>query len=301
MAGFFADTNELGNGPVNPCTLTSPGTGWASTAPLTSILTTPLEERAVTTRLGTAANPVVIEMEWLYPVDIAYAGLLHLNLWQESFFRMEAFLDSGRTQKVADTRMPNGRDRRVIPGLYDPKTLQPGYSSWLRGGLPNEDFRRYTTNIHANVDLCRARVIRWSLWGGAYKPDGTDDTVYRLGLGWAGNGLSVTRHAPGSSDGVKPNTELIEQPGGYVWAEPGLRKRTAVIDLAAIQPTLRDKLFAAAHRAGNEKPIVWLPNVASPEACFWYGGLFRLVGDYQHKYLPPIWAALTLNLLEWRE
>ncbi|SMH30528.1 hypothetical protein [Azospirillum agricola] len=301
MAGFFTDTNECGNDVENPCAVTSPGTSWATTAPLAALLTTPLVDAAVSDRLGTADDPVVIDMEWVFPVDLAYGGLFSVNLWQEARCRMEAWLDTGRTVKVADTRYPNGRDRRVIPGLYDPKTLQPGYASWLRGGLRNKEFRLYSTNIHANVPLCRARVVRWSLWGGAYRPDGTDDTVYRIGLGWAGDGLSITRHAPGSGDGVKSNTELIEQPGGYVWTEAGLRKRTATIDLAAVESTVRDKLFDAAHRAGNEKPIVWLPRVDSPEQCFRYGGLFRRVGDHAHKLLPPRYASTTMDFLEWKE
>ncbi|WP_372396207.1 hypothetical protein ABMY26_36585 (plasmid) [Azospirillum sp. HJ39] len=301
MAGFFTDINEVANeGDQNPCEVTS-NAAFAGTAPLTSLLTTPLEDRSVSTRLGDADNPVVIEFEWPFLIDVAYAGLFHVNLWQESFCRMEVFADADRTEKVADTRYPNGRDRRVIPGLYDPRTLQPGLPNWLRGGLRNKDFRLYTTNIHANVSLCRARVVRWSLWGGAYQPDGTDDTVYRIGLGWAGDGLTITRHAPGSGDGVKTNTELTETPGGGTWAEPGIRKRTATIDLAQISEEVRDKLFDAAHRAGNEKPIVWLPDVASPEKCFRYGGLFRRVGDHAHKYIPPQFASTTIDLVEWRE
>lgn len=301
MVGFWTDINEVGNDPdENPCAVTS-NTGWAGTAPLASLLTTPLADAAVSDRIGTAADPVIIDFEWEFLIDLAYAGLFSVNLWQESFCRMEAFSDSARTVKVADTRYPNGRDRRVIPGLYDPATLQPGLPNWLRGGLRSKDFRLYSTNIHANVPLCRARVVRWTLWGGAYRPDGTDDGVYRIGLGWAGDGLALTRHTPGSGDGVKTNTEITEMPGGSTWAEPGMRKRTATIDLALVEEGVRDKLFDSAHRAGNEKPIVYLPDVASPEKCFRYGGAFRRVGDHEHKLLPPRYASTTINLLEWRE
>lgn len=302
MAGFFTDINECGNDAENPCEITS-NTSWSTTSPLASALTTPLADAAVSGRIGTADTPVIIEMEWEYLIDLAYGGLIHANLWQESFCRMEAFADASRTIKVADTRYPNGRDRRVIPGLYDPATLQPGYPSWLRGGLLNKEFRLYSTNLHVNIPLCRARVVRWSLWGGAYKPGVTegDDTVYRLGLGWAGDGLTVTRHAPGSGDGVKSNDELTEMPGGSTWVEPGLRKRTATIDLAQVEKDTRDKLFDAAYRAGNERPIVWLPDTASPESCFRYGGLFRRVGDHQHKLLPPRYASTTMDFIEWRE
>lgn len=300
MVGFFTDINECANDAENPCNVTS-NTSWAFTAPLTSMLTTPLMDAAVSGRTGTIDDPVVIEWEWEFLIDLVYAGLFSINLWQESFCRIEAFSDADRTVRVADTRYPNGRDRRVIPGLYDPKSLQPGYPAWLRGGMRNKEFRLYSTNIHANFPLCRARVVRVSLWGGAYRPDGTDDTVYRIGLGWVGDGLLITRHAPGSADGIKSNTELTEMPGGSTWAEPGMRKRTTTIDLALVNEDVRDKLFDAYHRAGNEKPNVILPDIANPGKCFRYGGAFRRMGDHAHKLLPPSFAATTMDFVEWKE
>lgn len=301
MAGYLADINLLTDDEDNPCTLHA-GTpaDWAVTAPLEALRATPLGDYAVTTRLGTAANPVVFDARWASPIDLTGAHLLDANLNQESFVRIEAFADLACTRLVATTRYVSGGDRRVVPGLFDPATLRPGSANWLRGGLPPRDFRLYSTNIHAIVPACRARVVRWSLWGGAYRPDRTPDSVYRIGLAWAGDGLAIEPRE-GSSNGLRSNTKLTDTDGGWVWAEPGLRKRTADIDLSVIDPDTRDTLFDARARAGNERPVIHLPDTASPADCFRYGGLFRFVGDHTHKHLPPFWASTVLSLLEWKE
>lgn len=300
--GYLADVNEVANAISgdNPCTITS-NVPWLTTAPLEAMRTTPLVDAAVSAQLGTAAAPVWIQLSWAYPVDLTYAGLLDTNLWPSAGFRMEAWADHARTYLVATTLTPDGRDRKVVPPLTDPAKMRAGAGNQMRGDLDPRDLPLFPMNLHAPVPLCRARVIRWSLWGGAYRADRSQDTGYRISLAWAGAGLSIDRHVGGSGESVKSNDERIETPGGSVWIEPGITKRVATIDRAVTDAPLRDELFKMAVRMGKEKPAVWLPDQDDPAACFLYGGLFRRVDDHSHKFIAPQYVAGGIELEEWKE
>lgn len=294
--GYLADRNEVAE---SHCTITSNAT-WLPSGPLDALRTTPLIDAAVSSDLGTEGAPVWIEFAWEFPVDLTYTGIHDTNLRQASGYRVEAWFDAAKTQQ-AFTTQENGRDRKVVPPLTDPAKMRFGAPNQLRGDLDPRDFRLYPTNVHVTVPLCRARVLRWSFWGSAYEADDTDAAGYRIGLAWAGDGLSFDRHVGGSGESIKSNDERIETPGGGVWVEPGISKRVALIDRTVTDKTLRDALFDMANRAGKHKPMVWLPDTDSPADCFRYGGLFRRFDDHGHKYIAPQYTSGGLELEEWKE
>lgn len=305
--GFLADRNEIANpAGQNPCTVTS-NAAWALTAPLLNLMGTPLADRAVSNRIGYAKDPVTslfnplwIRFEWATPIYLSYSGLFDTNLRQSAYCRMQAFADAEMQQERATTCTVTGRDRRVMPGLSNPKKLRVGAPNWLRGDLDPRDERLYPKNVHARVPLCRVKVVLWTLWGPAYRPDGSADTGYRIGLAWAGDGLAFARHVGASGESAKSNDERIETAGGSVWIEPGISKRVAVIDRSINDKTLRDALFDMANRTGKRKPLVWLPD-SKPENCFRYGGLFRRSDDHTQTYIAPRHTNAKLELEEWRE
>jgi hypothetical protein len=298
MTGYFADRNEVAE---SPCAISS-NAAWAASGPLDSMKTTPLIDAAVCTVLGTAAEPVTIDILFDDPVFITYAGLFDTNLRQSSFVRLDAFADDAGAERLFTTVNAAGRDRRVMPPLTDPARLRFGAPNQMRGDLEPRDFRLYPTNIHVVVPLARVRLLRWSLWGGAYQPDDSDAPGYSIGLAWAGDGIALERHLGGSSEGIRSNDQVITSPDGAAWVEAGVTKRSSAVDQAAFGAATRDALFDSAHRAGRRKPLVWLPDVDDAAACFRYGGLFRRANDHTHKYLSPAYAGgTTIELEEWRE
>lgn len=304
ILGYAADRNEVSNpASANPCAVSS-NVGWAATAPLTSILTTPLSDRAVSLVLGTGdpatglpIAPVIIELSWVSPIFLSHAALGNSNLRQDSFYRMEGFLDG----ELVATTVVDGVDLNVVPPLTDPETMRAGAPNQMRGDLDPRDFALLPTNLHAIVPLCPVTMVRWTLWGGAYRPDGSDDTGYRIGLAWAGDGLTFPRHVGSSGEGVKDNDELIPGAGGSVWAEPGIAKRTVTIDRGVNDKSLRDELFRMALRTGKRKPLVYLPDVADPAANFLYGGFFRRTADHSQTYVDPRHTNFKCDLEEFKE
>lgn len=300
LTGFMADRNEVVNpAGKNPCTITSNAV-WEVTGPLDAMKGFPLGDRAVSKRTGSKTDPVWIRFEWASPIYMSYGGLYETNLRQSAYCRMQGFADSDLQVARATTRNAIGRDRRVVPSLTDPKKLRAGAPNWLRGDLDPRDEQLYPKDIHVRVPLCRVKVIVWTLWGPAAKPDGSDDTGYRIGLAWAGDGLSFVRHVGSSGEGVKSNDERIEMPGGSVWVEPGITKRMVTIERRVVDKSLRDDLFDMAMRSGKRNPLVWLPN-AKPADCFRYGGLFRRVDDHTGTYVASRYTSAKIELEGWRE
>jgi len=295
--GYLADQNEL---VLSACEITS-NVAFAATAPLESLRTTPLIDPAVSAVVGTEDEPVVIEVEYEHPIDLTYAGLFDTNLRQEAYYRFEAFADAGRTERLFTTTDASGLERNVVPPLTDPELMRAGAPNQMRGDLPPRDFMLLPTNLHVTVPLCPALVLRWTLWGRAYRPDDSDDSGYSVGLAWAGDGLPISRHVGGSGDGVKDGDEVITTPGGGVWVEPGIPRRVALIDRTATDLHLRDEIFKLVLRGGKRKPLVWLPDMDSPADCFLYGGLYRRAGDYQHKFISRRYVSNSLDLEEWKE
>lgn len=294
--GYLADRNEVAD---SACTITS-NVDWAETAPLTSLRTMPLIDAAESLALGTAAEPVQIDFVWDAPIFLTYGGLHDTNLRQASYYRFEAWGDEARTDLLFTTTAADGRDRRVVPGLTDPRYMRAGAPNQMRGDLEPRDFRLYPTHLHVVVPLCRPIAVRWTLWGGAYRADDSNDTGYRLGLAWAGDGVSL-QHVVGSGEGVKSNDDKLVTPGGGVWVEPGVSRRNAQLSMPAVGKPVRDTLFDMSKRAGQNKPLVWLPNVDRPEECFRYGGLFRRADDHEHKYVSSEYVGCTITLEEWKE
>ncbi len=307
MAGpilaYAADQNEAQNPNTdNPCTVTSTAP-WAPTAPLTNVLTTPLSDRAVSLVLGegdpiTGAPiaPVVIELTWGSPIYLRHAGLYDTNLRQLAYFRMEGFLEG----ELVATTYADGVDLLVGPPLVDPEDLPAGSPNQMLGNLPPRDFALVPTNLIAVVPQVPVTKIRWSLWGPAYRPDGTADDGYRIGLAWAGDGLIFSRHV-GSGEGVKDNDEVITGSGGAVWVEPGMCKRTVTIDRGVNDRKLRDELFKMALRTGKHRPLVYLPDIADPGANALYGGLFRRASDYSQTYVDPRHTNFKGDMEEFKE
>ncbi len=297
IQALVAHRNEVQN-PLtsNPCTITS-SAQWASTSPLGNMLMTPLSSRAVCSVLGTPSSPVVIEMSWPAPVDLLYGGMFDTNLRQESFFRVQGFFDGA---EVAST-VVDGQDQNVVPPLTDPAELRAGAANQMRGDMDPRDFALLPTNLHTVLPLVPVTTIRWSLWGPAYRPDGSDDTGYRVGLAWAGDGLIFSRHVGSSGEGVKDNDEVITGSGGSVWVEPGVVKRTVTIDRGVNDRTIRDELFKLALRTGKRKPLVYLPNIADPGANFLYGGLYRRATDHSQTYIAARHTNYKGELEEFKE
>lgn len=302
---YLADRNEVQNPSTsNPCTVTS-NVAWAATAPLSNVMSTPLTNRAVSNvigyaadpTLGTSFSPVIIELSWAYPIFLTYAGLFDTNLRQASFYRAQGFLDG---VEVATTVI-NGADQNVGQPLTDPETMQAGAPNQMRGDLDPRDVPLLPTNLHAVVQQVPVTLIRWTLWGPAYRPDGTDDTGYRIGLAWAGDGLIFARHVGSSGEGVKDNDEVITGSGGSVWVEPGLTKRTITIDRGVNDRTMRDALFKMALRTGKRKPLVYLPDIADPGANFLYGGLYRRSVDHSQVYVSARHTNFKGELEEFKE
>ncbi|BAI71467.1 hypothetical protein AZL_020460 [Azospirillum sp. B510] len=294
MAGttlaYVADRNEVQNPSTdNPCTVTS-NVPWTATSPLSNILTTPLSNRAICTQLGTGhpvtgapIAPVVIELAWVNPILLTHAGLYDTNLRQDAYFRMEGFLDG----ELVATTVVDGLDLNVVPSLTDPEDMPAGAPNQMRGDLDPRDIALLPTNLRAIVPLVPVTVIRWTLWGGAYRPDGSDDTGYRVGMAWAGDGLTFSRHVGASGEGVKDNDDVIAGAGGSVWVEPGIVKRTITIDRGVNDRKLRNELFKMALRTGKRKPLVYIPNIADAAENTLYGGLYRRANDHSQVYVSP--------------
>ncbi|KAA0593014.1 hypothetical protein J2848_005625 [Azospirillum lipoferum] len=313
---YLADRNEVQNGPLdNPATIAS-SAAWALTAPLTSMLTTPVSDRAVCLTkgdvdyaTGAPINPVVVTLTWQFPIFLSVASLLDTNLRQNAFYRMEAFGDAGMTELVA-TSVVDGVDANVVPPLTDPETMPAGAPNQMRGDLDPRDFALLPTNIHCVVPQVPVVAIRWTLWGGAFRPDSSEDTGYRIGLAWAGDGLIFSRHVGKSGEGVKDNDEVITGSGGSAWVEEGIAKRTVTIGREVTDRKLRDELFKMALRSGKRRPLLYLPSIgdssnpsrtADPAANFLYGGLYRRSSDHSQSYVSSRYTSTSIELEEFKE
>lgn len=295
MPGLLSDWNDVMDGAEiaanKPFTVTSP---------LSAMTTLPLADAAVTQGVATEADPLQIVIRFSSKRFISYAGLLDTNLRQTGFVRCEAFGDLDLTQQLRTTVRADGRDRRVIPPALHPRGIRFGASNWLLGTLPARDFRLRPTHVHVTWPVCRAMAIRWTIWGQSYAADGHDDTRYRFGHAWSGDGITLSRHA-GSSDGITFGGQSITTPAGDVWPEPGTVKRRVVIDQQVLRSWDRDAVADLAQRVRLDLPVIWLPNVASAADCWRYGGLFRRVGDHDQQHLPRRMASTTIALTEWTE
>ncbi|MBY6263942.1 hypothetical protein EI613_18750 [Azospirillum sp. 412522] len=320
MAGaiysYLADRNEVQNGPLdNPVSIGS-NVAWAATAPKEAMLTMPMSDRAVSLEVGgvdhaTGApiSPVTVTMTWQFPIFLTVASLLDTNLRQDAFYRMEAFGDAGMTDLVA-TSVVDGVDANVVPPLTDPETMRAGAPNQMRGDLDPRDLPLLPINIHVIVPQVPVVAIRWTLWGSAFRSDGSEDTGYRIGLAWAGDGLIFSRHVGKSGEGVKDNDEVITGSGGSAWVEEGIAKRTVTVGREVTDRTLRDELFKVALRSGKRKPLLYLPNIGDPSdqtslgdpaANFLYGGLYRRSADHNQNYVSARYTSTSVELEEFKE
>lgn len=322
MAGvtyaYLADRNEVQNGPLeNPVTIAS-NVEWSETSPLESMLTTPVSDRAVSLTkgdvdyaTGAPINPVIIELTWQSPIFLTVASLLDTNLRQDAYWRMEAFGDlQMRPEDLVATSVVNGVDANVSPPLTDPATMRAGAPNQMRGDLDPRDIPLLPISIHCVAPQVPVVAIRWTLWGSAFRPDGSEDTGYRIGLAWAGDGLIFSRHVGKSGEGVKDNDEVITGAGGSAWVEAGISKRTVQIGREVTDRKLRDELFKMALRSGKRRPLLYLPNsgdpadptsLGDPAANFLYGGLYRRAADHSQTYVSARYTSTSIDLEEFKE
>jgi len=299
MAGLLAHLNEVAE---QPCAVTGATGDWSLTAPLDAMKALPLVDAAVSTRIGTVDAPVVFEVEFERPTFLTYAGLFRTNLWKTGRIRFEAFKTAARTALAYSTQGVVGIDRLVLPGLYDPKSLRFGAENTLFGQLGAREYIRYPTNIHVVLPLISAQVLRWTVYGPAYRVVGsgysTSETAYRIGHAWAGDSLQFERHVGGSSEGYKRGGKVTELAGGGVSVEPGRGRRLATLDRQVNEAGDRDRLYDLITFLDADRPAVWLPDTDSPFDCFRYGGLFQVTEDYAHKYLNDLHTTSTITLGE---
>jgi hypothetical protein len=270
-------------------------------APLDLLRATPVSDRVVIPAIGTPDQPVTIDIVWDWPVTIDAASLINTNLRHDAAARFEAWLDANRNDKVADTIGPDGLYPRIVPPLYDPATIPLGEPGQWAGTIDPRDQRLFSTDAHAVPKSCQARAIRWTVYGGARRPDDSADTVYRIGLAWAGYGIRIDRDLP-SGEGDRPGDEVITMGGGATWIEAGINKKTAVIDLSLNTVGMRNDLLTAMRRIGYRVPVLWLPNTASPHENYLLGGLFRREEEYAHKYIGgAAYTSSSIKLIGWTE
>ncbi|UKJ74472.1 hypothetical protein [Azospirillum brasilense] len=290
--GLLADRNRF-----PAATLTS-NADWAANSPLASCQSLPLLTAAVSSRLGTAANPVVIQAAFTERYACTYAGFFRTNFRQAARYRLELYATSAFTGLLFDTRNPTtGRDRAVVPSLLDWRQLRWGDSNLFRGDLPAEDYQLYPTNLHVTFPLCRVGSCRWTFYGAAYQPDGSDADAYSLGYGWLSDSLQFWRSLD-AEDGYVSTDEVTRFPGGGVSVEPGTGYRTVTIPRQVNGRQIRDSLFDLARRVDYSKPVVWLPNIDDPAACFRYGGLFQRRGDHANRWFASSYTSSTTSLEE---
>ncbi|QCO00440.1 hypothetical protein D3093_34885 (plasmid) [Azospirillum argentinense] len=290
--GLLADRNRW-----PAATLTS-NADWSPNSPLVSCQSLPLLTAAVSSRIGTAANPVVIQAVFPERYACTYAGWFRTNFRQAARYRLELFASATFTGPLYDTRNPTtGRDRAVVPSLLDWRQLRWGDSNLFRGDLPTEDFALYPTNIHVVVPYCRVGSCRWTFYGGAAAPDGTDAASYSLGYGWISDSLQFWRSLD-AEDGYVSTDEVTRFPGGGVSVEPGTGYRTVTVPRQVNGRQMRDSLFDLARRVDYSKPVVWLPNIDDPAACFRYGGLFQRRGDHANRWFASSYTSSSTSLEE---
>ncbi|NUB05796.1 hypothetical protein FW320_06350 [Azospirillum sp. Vi22] len=292
--GLLADRNEV----AAPGVVVTSNKPWSTTSPLSSIRALPLADTAVSVGIGTEAAPTIIDILFPDRIFLTYAGLIRTSFRQSARYRCEAFADAAGAQRLFTSTRADGRDRAVIPPLYNPAKLRWGAPELFRGDLPPSDFALFPTNVHVVIPLCRPRLLRWTIWGASYRPDGADDTAYRIAYAWAGDSLQIMRHLP-SPEGYAPGDQVVQTPGGATWVEPGVGKRLVSIERQVMDLRLRDALFENAMRVGYARPLIWLPNVDRPEENLRYGGLYRRREAHEHRYISGYYTSTTAQLEEW--
>ncbi len=298
MPGMLADRNEIADA---PCEMSSPAGDWTATAPLSSLRTASLIDGAVSARLGTAENPVVIEAVFAHPVESALACLLDVNLEQAAYWRLQRYHDADMTILADDTRHPLAGDRRVVPPLVDPATLSILAPNQILGNLDPRDYGLLPKHILVPRPTLPIRALRWSLYGPALETDGTPAPAYRIGAAWTGTALTLDRHVGASGDGYRPGDTVTTGDGASVWAEPGIGRRVTAIDRVVVDKALRQELYKMMMRIGFTKPFIWLPSVSNWADNFFFGGVFRRVSDFSDKYISGMHTAATIDGQEWRE
>lgn len=271
------------------------------------VLTMPLVNALTSDRLGTAADPLWLRFGFSRRRPLRYAGLW-VNLQQSARWRLQAFADEEESVTLFDSRRADGRDRRVIPRLFARRRsvgqvggVRWGASNCWRLDLPTDQYLLFPGVIHCVFPECRPRVMRWSFHGGALAPDGSAATWTTVGFAPVGNGLDIAR-LTGSTEGHDPRADVQRVSGGGSSVEPGTTLRTAAIDLRLIDPGARRELHALTAQAGNDLPVIYLPQQDDAAENFLFGGVFRIgPGGTGFGRATGTVSDVKINLEEWRE
>lgn len=294
--GLYTDTNH-----IPAATLTGAGGDWAALAPLDNIKTLPLHAAAVTTRLGTRDNPIVIDGVFSTSVPCRYVGMFGTNLRQRANCRVELFSNTSLTTWLYDSRDPDsGKDLFVIPPMLSWRQLYWGAPNLFRGDLPPADYALYPSNFHLIVPFCRPKGFRISLYGPAFDTDGSAASTYRIGYAWIGDGVRFFAPLDFEPGYVSGDT-LTRVAGGGVSIETGTGYRTVTIQRPASDASEATSLFDSAVRLGLKKPCAYVPTDNWPAFNHRFGGLFQRRGDYAMRFLAADLVNSTVSLEEIRE
>lgn len=285
MTGFIADVTRFPAGAITS------NVDWTG---LDRIKTLPLVDAAVSSRIGTQADPVTITITLSAAREIGYAGLIGINAEQWAGWRLQIL---SSTSTVWDSRV-DGADREVMPSLLAWGDFESIYAdNFFRGDLPHDQWISGRPSIHALPPSIGGDTLIWSLWGDAFQPDGSPASYYRIGYAPIGAGIAIDRKV-GSQDTDDPRAEVTAVPGGDPSIEPGAAAQTNTVELSLLGRAERDALAIILRGAGADLPLVWLPDMDDPAANFWWGGLRRVGGATSHRWSRPIYTDTQLTLTE---
>lgn len=287
MAGFLVDCAVF---PAATITSNAPWTG------LDRIKTMPTVDAAVSSRLGTAADPLMIDILIDQPEPLSYGGLCAINLEQPARWRLEAFDDDDNI--LFDTRSTSAdaeTDLDVMPGVLPWDQRQFGASNFLRGDLPRRVWMQGEPAIHCPFPRCAPARLRWSLWGDAFAPDGSAASYVKIGYAPIGDGVEINRTV-GSSDKIDPQATVTRIEGGGAAIDPGVWNQINTINLALLDAAERDRLTLMLLSAGADLPVVWLPDVDDPAQNFMWGGVRRVGQGGEWRWGRPIYTDTVITL-----
>lgn len=287
MAGFLVDCA------VFPAATITSNANWTG---LDRIKTMPTVDAAVSALLGTAADPLLIDISIEQPEPLSYAGLIGVNLEQHARWRLQAFDDNDGL--LFDSRLildDPETDRDVMPGLLPWEQRVFGAANFLRGDLLRRVWMQGEPAIHCPFPRCTPARLRWSLWGDAFAPDGSSASYVKIGYTPIGDGVEINRRL-GSSDKNDPQATVTRIEGGGAAVDPGQWTQVNTINLALLDAAERDRLTLLLLSAGADLPVVWLPDVDDPAQNFMWGGVRRVGQGGDWRWGRPLYTDTTLTL-----
>ena len=238
--------------------------GWTG---LNRIKTLPIIDAAVSSGIGTAAAPVTVTVTPPKVVPASYAGMYGINLEQHAFCRLEVLTATGSV-------FWDSGPRNIMPSTVAWEDLDWGAENQWDGRLPRTVWVAGKPAIHVPFPPGLPSAYRWSLWGGAFQPDGSPASYYTLGYAAAGGGVDLT-FAVGSGDEDDPSCVRTPIDGGGMAVDAGAWIQRNTINLSFLSPADVRRLWMLRRSVGGDLPVAWLPDVQDPAEAFLFGGLRR--------------------------